>query len=556
MSRRNRTKSTRTRLSVNLAEDRNAPGSLFSPLDPLADAFLLPGAVETPDATPAVATSSVITVSGPEDAAPSAPDVLQGPPGGNSAARDVVSVAEPVRKTDPLAADILWDPGVTPTAVYVDDPAVASQSAAAPDGGNTGTPTSRSVVTHASAAPAGWAADEFDSGTGTGSSYTSGSGSGSGSMRSIHMTFDSKYIPVNANNDNGSPWKSAALPFIPTTRDFAATNLPVDDPQLVKVTLNISPGPAGTLSVSAFTPGEASVAFWEDKRKQSPFSSKLVDGKGGPSTVTFYVEGTHESSSLLDEVRIDLTFTTPQLTMELDQTVWVTPFINTTQSFTSTVPDPSVYFTNRLPVDGYLGMTAGQPPQQPGEDAVDGIEFDAKITNGTLTMKYVQILRDVQNGANGSGAGGVYTVASGLANQNLLPKPGSGLTYPALDSIDPADPTASLDFTSTPTATGVRIYTADAPGSSSPTNADKLDKLDVKYLFRTHIVARYLDNSLYPIAYWDWNVNFYATTNVLDRGVTVIAAASKVSLEGSWVKSNADPLKTAGPIPNRNTKWQ
>ena len=59
-----------------------------------------------------------------------------------------------------------------------------------------------------------------------------------GKMPTIFATGNT-LIPVNANNDNGSAWKSANLPFIPSKRDFDATNLPVDDPQLVPVTVTI-----------------------------------------------------------------------------------------------------------------------------------------------------------------------------------------------------------------------------------------------------------------------------------------------------------------------------
>lgn len=62
-----------------------------------------------------------------------------------------------------------------------------------------------------------------------------------------------------------------------------------------------------------------------------------------------------------------------------------------------------------------------------------------------------------------------------------------------------------------------------------------------------YLVVQYADKSIYPIASWDWNTNFFATKNVVDKGVSVIDPASKVSVEGDWVKSNADPLKTAGP---------
>ncbi|MBX9625692.1 MAG: hypothetical protein K2X82_17960 [Gemmataceae bacterium] len=376
---------------------------------------------------------------------------------------------------------------------------------------------------------------------------------------SLDVTVGSKFIPVNANNDNGStPWKSDDLPFIPKKRDFAATNLPVDDPQLVPVTATIGGGAAGTLSVSAFAPGDAQVAFWADKRKQAAFSSKAVAASATPVAVTFYVEGTHESSSSLNDVRIDLTFTTtatnPQQTVERSNTVMVTPFFPTINSFTSTIPTPSVNFYKQRPVDGLEGLVAANPPAVAGEWTA-GIAFDAQITNGPLTMKYVQNFRNLQNGANGSGAGAVFTTASGLANQNYLPTVASKYTYPGLDSTNPADPTAVSEFSSTATANGVTIHMEDSPQTGVPAEADKLDKLDMKYLLRLYVVVQYADQSLYPIAYWDWNVNFFATTNVAGKGVSVIAAASKVGVEGGWVKSNADPLKTKGPTFNTSVNW-
>ena len=100
------------------------------------------------------------------------------------------------------------------------------------------------------------------------------------------------------------------------------------------------------------------------------------------------------------------------------------------------------------------------------------------------------------------------------------------------------------------------VRTWDYPSTGWPTNSDQLDKLDLKYSLRSYLIVRYADNTIYPIAYWDWNANFFATTNVVDKGVSVIDAASKVSVEGSWVRSNSDPMRTAGPIFNRNTGWR
>lgn len=94
------------------------------------------------------------------------------------------------------------------------------------------------------------------------------------------------------------------------------------------------------------------------------------------------------------------------------------------------------------------------------------------------------------------------------------------------------------------------------PSDPSPLIRSKLDKIDYEMLFRLYLVVQYADKSIYPIAYWDWGANFYATTNVPNSGVAVIDPASKVSKATNWVRSNGDPLKTAGPVRNGNVEWQ
>jgi hypothetical protein len=376
-----------------------------------------------------------------------------------------------------------------------------------------------------------------------------------GKPPTIDVNFGTELIPVNADNDNGSKWKSAALPFIPSTRDFDAVNLPVDDPELVPVTVTIGGGYAGTLTVWAESTGEGSVDFWQDRKKQVAFDSQNIAEGTDPTTVTLYVEGTHESETLND-VLVHAKFVTANPTLGVMRDTWVSvaPIIN---SFTNTIPDPSVRFANLgPPANGLAGLVASR--SDGGGKFTPGIVFNADITNGALTIKDMGNFRNVVNGANGTAAGGVFVAGSGLANQNYLPNVGSGFTYPGLDSYDPNDPTDSGTlFTATPNPPdGVLIRSEDSPSTGWPANSSKLDTMDVKYLIREYLVVRYADKSIYPIAYWDWNVNFYATTNVPGSGVSVINAASKVSAEGDWVRSNADPLKTAGPIFNGNTGWR
>jgi hypothetical protein len=141
----------------------------------------------------------------------------------------------------------------------------------------------------------------------------------------------------------------------------------------------------------------------------------------------------------------------------------------------------------------------------------------------------------------------------------VLPKPGVNLTFPVLDAQVENDPTSAEGFTSTANGqNGIVVTVPDIPGlgGQPPAVFSLVDKLDVKYKFRIYLVVRYTDGSIYPIAYWDWNVNFFATTNIPNSGVGAIDPASKVATDGGWYRSNFDPGKTSGPIMNGNFTWQ
>jgi hypothetical protein len=201
----------------------------------------------------------------------------------------------------------------------------------------------------------------------------------------------------------------------------------------------------------------------------------------------------------------------------------------------------------------------------PGATPIPGIKFEAVVTSGSLNVKYSQNMLSVVNGANGSGAAVVYTAASGLASVNVVPKPNSGLTFPALDVQNANDPTSLIGFTSTAGANNTATLTmTDSPmtGTTSardgaPGRGDALmtDKIDLKKNLRLYIVVQYADGSLYAVANWDWYANFYATMNQQFRGVTMIQPASKVDKIGNWILSNDNP-KTAGPIYNGNVVYQ
>jgi len=99
------------------------------------------------------------------------------------------------------------------------------------------------------------------------------------------------YIPVNADDDNGS----AVAGGIPIIRDFDKHPLDANDYDLLQATLYADPSLPnnGTWTVSItplVVPG--TIALWTDRMKTANFSPSGVDTK------KFYIEGTHESASL------------------------------------------------------------------------------------------------------------------------------------------------------------------------------------------------------------------------------------------------------------------
>ncbi len=113
MSPRNVLKPARARLSVAEAEERNAPNSLYSPLDPLGE--LLPLADAPAWLSAAEVAPSVITVTGPEAVTPPpAVEPFRGPATEGVTAAPATATDLSAPPGDLLAADILWDPAAVP----------------------------------------------------------------------------------------------------------------------------------------------------------------------------------------------------------------------------------------------------------------------------------------------------------------------------------------------------------------------------------------------------------------------------------------------------------
>jgi hypothetical protein len=405
-----------------------------------------------------------------------------------------------------------------------------------------------------------------------------------------------KYVPVNADNDNYEPWNveegipenhpcwasvdGVVQPGIPFQRDFNATHLWKDDPDLKPITISW-PANDGTVSFTVTsTGGTGRIRFWKEQTKDHEFTNAdLANNHTG--TATFFVEGAHESDRV-DDFTVTVTWTSQTGIVEVKKgTVTVTPIIT---KFTATpAPSPNITFNynwlhggllgeQNVPPTGYMGLNAhGVDPNDPTKK-VPGIAFSAEVITGGQfwTVEYVQDLMKIENGVNSGTGKGVTFKDNRFPPEFFGPTPGSGLHIPGLDTHR-NDSIFYSDYlgpdpngTTQPIANGVRIQSTDIPstGAASYGGAVALDDckwvnlIDMRETFRTYVAVGYSDGSIWSIAYHDWWANFYADTWAQDRGPTQIEDPNGVKrLTATFVRSNQNPW-TAGPIVLGNLTWQ
>ena len=384
-----------------------------------------------------------------------------------------------------------------------------------------------------------------------------------GHAPTISVNIASPLIPVNANNDNHDPMNDAQpvwkldKPYIPFIRDFDATNLWQDDPQLRPMTISVSPGPAGALTIESFSNGANAlgvVRFWEDARKSNAWSCTSLEESNQPRSVTIYIEGAHESWRT-DDIRVEMKFELYSMPLEVAATgfLTVTPVIG---NFIKSIASPSMTFVEG---SGLKGIQAKNPNAPAGFR--DGISFVADVmTSPEENVKYLQVITDIQNGANGNPVGMSRYGGGHLFDETW----GAGGSLPMLDAPrdntagDPTVPT-SVSASNIPNVSYYGML--DSPAhiwGQTPAQqvaAASIDYIDTKTIFRTHLIVKYDDGSIYSIAYWNWNANFYATSDGPGTGLKNIMPASGVFADPDWTRSNQDPLKTSGPVAQESLQW-
>jgi hypothetical protein len=358
---------------------------------------------------------------------------------------------------------------------------------------------------------------------------------------------------------------------IPTKRDFSVSPLKVNDPELLQATLTADPSlGAGTWSITTtYNPPGALIALWTDQKKTAKFFPS------GLGTMNFYIEGVHESSALND---VTLTFqytvgTPPNQTIySASAKITVTPLINTF----GVTPNADAGDANKQNVvfdqgnNANSGLDADTPSRAPGA-LFKGVALKVPLRGD---LRFIHNVGDVENGFNGTknnaGAKVGWLYANGTSSNVVLI---NDRTFPLLD-FNPlnADQTYALHFSSTlsPDGNTLTITDDDAPATAVPANPQNGVTVDLGFFAQLYLVWRWIQNVggtnvsvFYPLAYTDWQVNFYAKGTVVNGVLTApinrIIILNGVSSQGSnsYTRSN-DPPGGLDPTRffNGSTKWQ
>jgi hypothetical protein len=260
---------------------------------------------------------------------------------------------------------------------------------------------------------------------------------------------------------------------------------------------------------------------------------------------------------------VTITFTFRNVTKSLKITVTPIP-----SGYDATPAKPtSVDYKNGVNIEEGL-IAEGPSPRR-----TRGITFRADVVSAGIKSGYagfVQNVTSLQNGVNGraenpDASGWMYTTGNG-PDKNMRPVEGSKLDYddrsktittPVLDLFRGTGPIYDVGFRDQPPGAEQRITANDSPWTGNPdrTKTAKTVAIDYKVDFKTYLVWRYKDETLYTLAYLTWSVNFYAKRNDPNGPVVLQRPPSEVKANDS-VLSNDDPSRTSGMIANLAIRWQ
>jgi hypothetical protein len=386
------------------------------------------------------------------------------------------------------------------------------------------------------------------------------------------------FVPLNANNDNGS----AVANELPATRDFnlAGAALPTAfaDAELQKVNVSKASVPAplnlpGTYTLtikSAYLipgpvvpiPPTGRVRVWSDQNKTTEFTSGTTWTHLNVPT-SMYVEGmeptlglTTPTGDIIPDVRLELKFEwdiipgVKVLLARAKQDVTVTPVITRYE----TLPGKLVVVSPAVGSLGLIATAKGVLPGQPGftNSGADthaslfaanmpGIGGVGQINIGQLGPILIQnggyVGADAVVNGDGAALPDGFTVSTGATAKAFLRVGGvaGGANLPqVLDRAGKGNPPTPPDYAATIQNVGnsmFTVYAQDNPGWAWPALGAKVPGLGtaaaagvifdeaIRDNFRVHLLWRYpaaggKGTTIYPLAKLDWSVFFRGNGNL------------------------------------------
>lgn len=341
------------------------------------------------------------------------------------------------------------------------------------------------------------------------------------------------FIPLNADNDNGS----VMTDHVPAVRDFSATNLQVDDPEIKPVTVWTSLPPGGGYWLSVSYSGTGRIKFWADQKKTTawPTDAAWISENDADNT-QFYVEGTHESIALND-IQVTLNYQVDiggeTLSAHTSMDVSVTPVLLNGDFTLTPAATPNVFWKEGTDGQSGLKTNSGLTP---------GIVMNAKFYAASLGG-YAIFVQNATSVDNGNTNGWEFEEGSGI--EGLDTKLSGGATFPILDASAISDLSYDIGlqrgFTNDqPAKTTLQVNDSPRSGAPDPSVSVWLSNINVTFNFTIYLEWFYDDDSIYTVAQSQWKVVFKADTYEEGHGVTHIDASSKITADGASTRTNED----------------
>jgi hypothetical protein len=357
------------------------------------------------------------------------------------------------------------------------------------------------------------------------------------------------FVPVNADNDNGSTMTD----HIPATRDFDANGYTDND--LVPISLSLQPttGLSGTLQLRKVEGGRDRIKVWETTGKvaEVPLPKTWTVGTDAIPT-TLHVEGMKEGEALR-AVDLVLEYLEGSAVVCDDKVkATVTPVLQDLEATVASGADPGLV---NDPVLGWAIVS-----EAGGTGAAFTLKAEALKTNVDGELKHVQNVKNVNNLAGATppmAAGAILDDGTERLWDFAAPNAGNFL----LDVYAAGDfPFYALMESRTTVGDVETVQADDSPALSltGPVNsvlpsAGDTTELDVSFEFQTFATWKFDDNTVYFLGKTTWNVRYAGDiSRPAGGGNPTFAKGADNNNNGStgFTRSNANPPATSAPTAN------